>query len=174
VQGEREYIFLLGYLTAEVRGHRKKDQIEYLRLAFLMFIEPVIGLEVAIDQLVAVWLDGQPVLFRDTAVKLAEQLKMATSLSTWFNMLAVEVGATEIDLEQVRNNLRPTIESQVSKCLLFSAPSKRYTRRWIRHSSFSIRNQVRATTLGDFRSHRNLKPFDVRVAEMRGLDGPLL
>ena len=114
MQGEREYIFLLGYLTAEVRGHRKKDQIEYLRLAFLMFIEPVIGLEVAIDQLVAVWLDGQPVLFRDTAVKLAEQLKMATSLSTWFNMLAVEVGATEIDLEQVRNNLRPTIESQVS------------------------------------------------------------
>jgi hypothetical protein len=113
VQGEREYIFLLGYLMAEVRGHLAKDQVENLRLAFLMFIESVIGVEAAIAQLVAEWLHGQPVLFRDTAVKLAELLKMATNLSTWFNMLAVEVGA-EIDLERLRNDLQSEIDHQVS------------------------------------------------------------
>ena len=41
-QREREYIFLLGYLSAELNGKITKDRVEDLRLAFLMFIEPVI------------------------------------------------------------------------------------------------------------------------------------
>ena len=109
-QREREYIFLLGYLNAELNGKVTKDRVENLRLACLMFIEPVIILDAAIAQLVAERLNGQPVLFRDTAVKLAEQLKMATDLSTWSNELAVEVGAAEINLEELRTSLQSEID----------------------------------------------------------------
>ena len=111
---EREYILLLGYLGAELNGKVTKDRVENLRLAFLMFIEPVIILDAAIAQLVAERLNGQPVLFRDTAAKLAEQLQMTTNLSTWFNMLAVEVGAAEINLEELRNSLQSETDWQVS------------------------------------------------------------
>jgi hypothetical protein len=45
---EREYILLLGYLGAELNGKVTKDRVENLRLAFLMFIEPVIILDAAI------------------------------------------------------------------------------------------------------------------------------
>ena len=100
----------MGYLSAELNGKITKDRVEDLRLAFLMFIEPVIILDAAIAQLVAERLNGQPVLFRDTAVKLAEQLKMATDLSTWFNELAVEVGAAEINLEELRTSLQSEID----------------------------------------------------------------
>jgi len=113
-QREREYIFLLGYLNAELNGKVTKDRVENLGLAFLMFIEPVIILDAAIAQLVAERLNGQPVLFRDTAVKLAEQLKMATDLSTWFNELAVEVGAAEINLEELRNSLQSEIDRKIA------------------------------------------------------------
>ncbi len=85
-----------------------------MRLAFLMFIEPVIILDAAIAQLVAERLNGQPVLFRDTAVKLAEQLQMAADLSTWFNQLAVEVGAAEIKLEELRNSLKSEIDRKIA------------------------------------------------------------
>lgn len=47
----------------------------------------------------AIVLDAQLLpLFRVTAIKLAEQLQMATDLSPWFNELAGGVGAAEIDL----------------------------------------------------------------------------
>jgi hypothetical protein len=111
---EREYILLLGYLGAELNGKVTKDRVENLRLAFLMFIEPVIILDAAIAQLVAERLNGQAVLFRDTAAKLAEQLQMTTNLSTWFNMLAVEVGAAEINMEKLRNSLQSEADWQVS------------------------------------------------------------
>ena len=39
---------------------------------------------------------------------------MATYLSTWFNMLAVTVGAAEIDLEELRNSLQSEIDRTVS------------------------------------------------------------
>jgi hypothetical protein len=39
---------------------------------------------------------------------------MATDLSTWFNMLAVAVGAAEIDLEELRNSLQSEIDRTVS------------------------------------------------------------
>jgi hypothetical protein len=50
VQREREYILLLAYLGAEIRATPTKDQVEVLRLAFLMFIETVIILDAAIAQ----------------------------------------------------------------------------------------------------------------------------
>jgi hypothetical protein len=74
LQREREYILLLGFLSAEIRGKASKDRVEILRLAFLMVIEPVIILDAAITQVAAARLIGQPVLFRDTAAKLEEQL----------------------------------------------------------------------------------------------------
>jgi hypothetical protein len=76
-QRKREYVFLLGYLSAEMNWKVTKDRVEYLRLAFLMFIETVIILDAAIVQVAGERLSGQPVLFRDSAVELAEQLQMA-------------------------------------------------------------------------------------------------
>ena len=81
VEREREYIILLGYLSAEARGDLAKDRVEILRLVVLMFIEPVIVLDAAIALVVAERLNGQPVLFRDCSVKLEEQLQMAKKLS---------------------------------------------------------------------------------------------
>jgi hypothetical protein len=85
-----------------------------LRLAFLMVIEPVIILDAAITQVAAERLIGQPVLFRDTAAKLEEQLKMVTDLTTWFNEAAVKVASAQIDLEKVRDNLQSEIDRQIS------------------------------------------------------------
>jgi hypothetical protein len=39
---------------------------------------------------------------------------MTTNLSTWFNMLAVEVGAAEINMEKLRNSLQSEADWQVS------------------------------------------------------------
>jgi hypothetical protein len=88
IQREREYIFLLGYLSAEMRGIPTRDRVQSLRQAFLMFIEPVIILDSAIAQVVEERLTGQPVLFRDCEVKLQKQLQMAETLSKHFNPLA--------------------------------------------------------------------------------------
>jgi hypothetical protein len=62
-QREREYILLLGYLGAELRGERTKDRIERLRMAALLFIDAVIVLDAAITQVAAESFNGQPVLF---------------------------------------------------------------------------------------------------------------
>jgi hypothetical protein len=85
-----------------------------LRLAFLMVIEPLIILDAAITQIAAERLIGQPVLFRDTAAKLEEQLKMVTDLTTWFNEAAVKVASAQIHLEEVRDNLQSEIDRQIS------------------------------------------------------------
>ena len=47
-QREREYLFLLGYLSAEMHGKATKDRIHALRLAVLKFLESVIILDAAI------------------------------------------------------------------------------------------------------------------------------
>jgi len=56
------------------------QSIEALRLAVLIFLQDVIILDGAIAQIAAERLSGQLLLFRDTAIKLAEQLQMATDL----------------------------------------------------------------------------------------------
>jgi hypothetical protein len=111
---EREYILLLAYLGAQIHPILTKERVEQLRLAFLMFIETVIILDAVIVQVAEERLSGQPVLFRDSAAKLAEQLQMATDLSTWFNELAVGVGAAEIDLEELRNSLQSETDRKIS------------------------------------------------------------
>jgi hypothetical protein len=120
VQGEREYIFLLALLSAERRGKTTEQSIELLRQAFLMFIETVIILDAAIAQVAGERLSGQPLLFRGTAIKLAEQLQMATDLSTWFNELAVEVGAAEINLEELRNSLQSETDRTISTWVILA------------------------------------------------------
>jgi hypothetical protein len=111
-QREREYILLLGYLSAEMRG--KATKVQTLRLALLMFLESVIILDGAIAQLAAERLNGQPVLFRDCSVKLEEQLQMAEELSEHFNVLARTVDAAEINLEELRNGLQSETDHQIS------------------------------------------------------------
>jgi hypothetical protein len=111
---EREYIFLLGYLSAEIRGKAAKDRVQTLRLAVLIFLESVIILDAAIAQLADERLNGQPVLFRDCSLKLEEQLQMAEELSEHFNLLARAVGVAEINLEEVRNGLQSETDRQIS------------------------------------------------------------
>jgi hypothetical protein len=114
VEREREYIFLCGYLSAEMRGNPTKDRVQTLRLAVLMFLESVIILDSAIAQLAADRLNGQPVLFRDCSVKLEEQLKMAEEMSEHFNLLARPVDAAEINPEELRNSLQSETDRQIS------------------------------------------------------------
>jgi len=114
VEREREYIFLLGYLSAEMHGKAPKDRVQRLRLAILMFLESVITLDAAIAHIAAERLNGQPVLFRDCLVKLGEQLQMAQELSDQFNLLARSVGAAEVNLEELRNNLQSETDRQIS------------------------------------------------------------
>ena len=113
-QREREYLFLLGYLSAEMHGKATKDQIQALRLAVLKFLESVIVLDAAIAQLVADRLNGQPVLFRDCSVKLEEQVQMAERASEYFNFMARSEGTAEIDLAELRESLQPEIDRQIS------------------------------------------------------------
>jgi len=114
LQREREYILLLGYLSAEMRGKSTKDRVQTLRLAVLMFLENVIILDAAIAHVAAERLNGQPVLFRDSAAKLEEQLQMAEELSEHFNSLARAVGAAETNLEELRNSLQSETDRQIS------------------------------------------------------------
>lgn len=110
----REYFFLARYLLAEIRGNPTKDSTQILRSAILMFVKPVIILDAAIAQVVTERLTGQPVLFHDSAAKLALQLEMATTLSKCFNKLAAEVGVDEINLEELRNSLQSETDCKVS------------------------------------------------------------
>jgi hypothetical protein len=50
LQRERECIFLLRYLIAEMRAKATKDRVQTLRLTVLMFLESVIILDAAIAQ----------------------------------------------------------------------------------------------------------------------------
>jgi len=113
-QREREYILLLGYLGAELRGITTKDSLENFRMAVGMFIEAVLVLDAAITQLANARLNGQVMLFRDCGVKLKEQLGMAEQLSERFNSLARATGAAEINLEKFRNSLQKEIDHQIS------------------------------------------------------------
>jgi hypothetical protein len=114
-QHRREFLFLLGCLAAEVNGNATKNRVEQLlRPLVIVFLESVLMLDGSIAQLVRERLNGQPLLFRDVADKLAEQLQMATDMSTWFNLLAVELGAAEIDLEDLRDSLQSEVERTVT------------------------------------------------------------
>jgi hypothetical protein len=70
-----------------------------------------------IAQVVSEHLDGQSVLFRDCDVKLQEQIQIAEILSKHFNPLARETGVAEIDLADLRNDLRPEADRRISDWL---------------------------------------------------------
>jgi hypothetical protein len=113
-QREREYIFLLGYLSAEMHGNPTNERVQSLRSAILLFIEPVIILDVTIGHIVAMRFMGQPVLFPDSVVMLTEQLQMTTDLSEWFNSVAAQVGAAEVNLEDLRSRLQSGTDQKIS------------------------------------------------------------
>ena len=113
-QRGREYVLLLRYLSAEMRAGLTEERVMVLRLAFLLFIETVIILDGAVGRIAAERFNGQPVLFRDTAIKLTEQLKMASDLSNWFNEAAVRVGTAQIYLETLRDTLQSEIDRRIS------------------------------------------------------------
>jgi hypothetical protein len=108
-QSQREHFLLCGYFYAALNGKPTRESIEHLRKALLLFIEPIVLLDAAIAQLVAGPLKDHPMLFRDSEEKLAEQLEMATQLSTGFNQTIVLEGSTEIDMEQLRTKLQSEV-----------------------------------------------------------------
>ena len=108
-QSQREYFLLCGYFYAALNGKPTRESIERLRKALLLFIEPIVLLDGAIAQLVAGPLKDHPILFRNSEQKLAEQLEMATQLSTGFNETMVLEGSTEIDMEQLRTKLQSEV-----------------------------------------------------------------
>jgi hypothetical protein len=111
-QRNREYLFLLALLNAEMRAGLTKESAEILRVVFLMFIESVVILDATMAQVALENLSGQPVLFRDIALKLAEQVQMATDLSTRFNETTVTVCSEPINLEKLRESLHSEIDHQ--------------------------------------------------------------
>jgi hypothetical protein len=80
----------------------------------LIFLERVIILECAVDQLVAERFNGEPVLFNVCSVKLEEQVQMAEELSANFNPLARSVSTAETNLEELRNSLQSETDRQIS------------------------------------------------------------
>lgn len=54
------------------------------------------------------------VLFRDTELELKEQLEMIKRLSEQFNLFVEGEDANEIDLEELRTNLRPASDRKIS------------------------------------------------------------
>jgi hypothetical protein len=112
---EREYVFLLmAFLSTLQCGKTFKQRLEDLRLALLLFIKTVIVLDTAIAQVVTEHFSGQSVLFRDSEVKLQEQLQMAETLSKHYNLLARENHVAHIDLEDLRNGLHPESDRTIS------------------------------------------------------------
>ena len=74
-QREREYVFLLGYLSAEIHGNPTKKRVEILRSTVFVFLKSVIILDAAIGQVAAERFNGQPLLFRDCEVKLRNSFR---------------------------------------------------------------------------------------------------
>lgn len=113
-QRRREYVFLLGYLTAEMNGNLTKHRVEILRLVARVFLKSVIILDAAIAQVVSEHFDGQPILFRDCEARLREQVQLAEQVSEIFNSLASSVGSAGINLEELRKSLQSETDRQVS------------------------------------------------------------
>ena len=114
-QRERECSFLLGYVDAEVNGKATKNRVEDLRKAVLMFLESVVMLEASVALVVAQQLNGQPVLFRDCEAALREQLQMAETLSTLFNIVAGTLNIPKINLDDLRNSLQSETDRRISR-----------------------------------------------------------
>jgi len=112
---QRERSFLLGYVDAEVNGKATKNRVEDLRKAVLMFLESVVMLEASVALVVAQQLNGQPVLFRDCEAALREQLQMAETLSTLFNIVAGTLNIPKINLDDLRNSLQSETDRMISR-----------------------------------------------------------
>ncbi len=110
----REYYFLLASVLAQRDGSTTKKWVQIFRLVVLVFIKSVLILDAAIAQVVSERLDGQPLLFRDSTVKLEEQLQMAEQLTGYFNVLARAADTAEINLEELRKSLQSEADRQVS------------------------------------------------------------
>ena len=113
-QRNREYLFLLALLNAEMRAGLTNESADILRVVFLMFIETVVILDAAITQAAEERLGDRSILFRDVEVKLEEQVQMATDLSARFNEATLDLGTDPINLEQLRESLPAEIEHQAT------------------------------------------------------------
>jgi hypothetical protein len=113
-QRKREFVFLLGYLTAEMDGKCTEHRVQILRTVVLVFLKSVIILDAAIAQAAVERLNGQPMLFRDCEAKLKEQVHLAEEVTEIFNFLARSVGSADIDLEEVRKSLQSESDRMIS------------------------------------------------------------
>ena len=113
-QRKREFVYLLGYLTAEMNGKTTEHRVQILRTVVLVFLKSVIILDAAIAQAAVERRNGQPMLFRDCEAKLKEQVHLAEEVREIFNFLARSMGSAEIDLEELRKSLQSESDRMIS------------------------------------------------------------
>jgi hypothetical protein len=109
----REFILLRGFLRS-VNQTLRKETLEELRPGVLMFLNAVLVLDGAIRQVAAERFDYRTILFPDSESKLKRQIRSAEGFLTCFNAMARLVGASEINLENVRSGLQSNIGEEVS------------------------------------------------------------
>ena len=114
LQRDREYLFLLGYLTGFTAT---ADSIGILQDLILIFVEEVLLLDEAISHLSAERFGSQSLLFADSVLKLKEQMEMAEKALWCLNVDAQARNLTEMTAESVREKLRPDVEECVARWL---------------------------------------------------------
>ena len=117
-QRSREYLFLLGYLCSLIRAPVTADLEQQLRELMLLFVEEVLLLKGAISQVSADHLDGQPILFSDSAAKLKEQTDLVEQALKHLNRLAEQLEFAELSREEICDRLRAEVDQQVSRWLI--------------------------------------------------------
>jgi hypothetical protein len=149
---EREYVLLLGFLSAEMRAGLMKHKVEILRLLFLNFIETVIVLDAAIAQIGSERLGGQPVLFARRRSIWQSNCKWRVIYQNGSTRRRSALASPQIELEKLRDSLQSEIDRQ-NFYLLPSRPCP--GTRSIRHRERDARRNRTATCL--YRRRRIVK-----------------
>lgn len=117
-QRSREYLFLLGFVDALIRGPVTSDSEQEFRELTLLFVEEILLLDGAISQVSADQFDGQPILFYDSAAKLKEQTDLVEQALKHFNRLAEQLKFAELRREEICDRLRAEVDQQVWRWLI--------------------------------------------------------
>jgi hypothetical protein len=111
---QREYMFLLAYLSTTMRCRLLSDSEELLRSTTLAFVHRGLLLEGSISRVSAERFAGNPILFSDSAAKLKEQIEWVDEVLEIFNSQAIQAGFRQLSKDEIRDSLAAAVERQVS------------------------------------------------------------
>lgn len=114
-QSEREYLFLLAYLTSTMHLPPSPISEAQLRSITLTFVEPILLLEGAVQRMSAERFDAQPILFADSVVKLNAQLDLVDETIHAFNLLARYASFPLLSKNEISESLDAAVGQQVSR-----------------------------------------------------------